>query len=104
MQIELNKTTAQALEQLCAKNFRTPELQILYWLTKEGVAISPTPAPKVKVHVVRKTEEKKVRRWTAEQKAQQRERMKHQWQTGKIGRWNKNKSDYDVAASATYDD
>jgi len=103
MQIELSKTTAQALEQLCTKNFRTPELQILYWLTKEGVALKPVLEPKVKINIEPKTE-KKVRRWTAEQKAQQRERMKHQWQTGKIGRWNKNKSDYDVAASATYDD
>lgn len=101
-QIYLSAEIQKSLVDLAEKNFRTPELQIAYWLSKEGIVTKEVLQPKVKINVVRK-EVKKSRAWTPEQRELQRERMKRQWAVGKI-RPKKSTSGLDAAASASFDD
>lgn len=101
-QIYLSAEIQKSLVELAEKNFRTPELQIAYWLSKEGIVTKEAPQPRVKINVVRK-EVKKSRSWTQEQRELQRERMKRQWAVGKI-RPKKSMTGLDAAASASFDD
>jgi len=108
MQIELNDEVAKALANVCRKNFRTPELQILFWLTREGEQVAPAILPKPDIKMPKSKPMGRPRAtWSAEARAAQGERMKRQWAQGRIGRKSKAKasrSDLDSVVAGTYDD
>lgn len=107
MQIELSQDVSKALESVCRKNFRTPELQILYWLTKEGEQVSPAILPSTKKVIARQSRNPGGRSresWTPEARAQAAERMKKQWATGTLNRHKSAKSALDVVAAGGFDD
>jgi hypothetical protein len=98
MEIVLNKQVAHALEEHCKRNFRTPELQIMFWITQDQQCVQQVltqPETIKKLSSPRTT-----RKWTEEQRAKQRERMKKQWAAGAI----KPKKELDIIVEGSYDD
>jgi hypothetical protein len=97
--VTVSNATAEALESIARKNFRTVDLQIAYWLSLEGgvserVATSKPIAPRMS------KPGKPKGGWTEQQREAQRERMRAMWASGKM---RKDKS-LDIAAAGNFDD
>jgi hypothetical protein len=96
MQITLNKELSERLLAVCEKNFRTPELQIQFWLRQEGETSTPT---RVIVNRGRPSGA-----WSEEQKARQRQRMKEMWKSGKMGSRKSADNVLDAVSRGAFDD
>jgi hypothetical protein len=95
MNVTLNKELTDRFLEICNKNFRTPELQIQYWICQEGGAPIQAQLPSNKgrrgVH------------WSEEQRQAQRERIKQQWASGNMSR-KKAETVLDGIAKGDFDD
>lgn len=96
MNLQLSPETSKLFEQVCRENFRTPELQILYWIGSSR-AEKVFLLPKQKPNTGRPS-----KAWTPEQREAARERMKKQWASGTIK--GKTKNVLDVIAEGNFDD
>lgn len=103
--IFLNKEAHAALLATAEKNYRTPELQILYWLSKEGthVEVSKTEASIFPKSSDKKWQSKLKKQaiWTPEKRAEQAERIRQYWANGRMKR---KSNGLDRAAAGKYDD
>lgn len=98
--ITLSESTYSALMTLAEANFRTPELQLAYWLSKEGEQIKVSAIGK-KAYKTHKRPKSRAANWSPEQRARQSEHMKKLWERGKLGP----KSEaMDTAAGQAFDD
>ncbi len=102
--LALSEQAHAALMQLAEKNYRTPELQIMYWLSKEGSTIEMPKLLPQQIQVTTKkvsTTAKKKAGWTPEKRAAQAERIRQYWANGKLTR---KTNGLDHAASGRFDD
>jgi hypothetical protein len=96
MNLQLSAETSRLFEQVCRENFRTPELQILYWIgasRAEKLLLLPQQKPKIG---------RPSKAWTPEQREAARERMKKQWAEGSIK--GRTKNVLDAVAEGNFDD
>jgi len=98
--VALSDNVHAALMQAADKNFRTPDLQIMYWLSKEDIKVERQLTLPQTIQVTTRKVNKKKATWTPEKRAAQSERIRQYWASGKLKRG----KGLDSAAAGRFDD